>query len=190
MKANFAATALTLALMSTSASASVLTFEEFNNGDPIIDVGGFHFDSVTGVPSGAPEAVSEPFGTGIGVLVTGGQGLLLTPTGTEFFDLNDFVYASLTGAPFVIAFHGVDTEGRTYNSALEVGTVLQSFASDMGHWPMLVSFSFIPPGNLFLDNLDVSADAVPEPATLALFGLGLLGLGAMRRRRHRITGQS
>ena len=33
------------------------------------------------------------------------------------------------------------------------------------------------------DGLAVSLQAVPEPSTLGLIGLGLLGLGAMRRRR-------
>ncbi len=31
----------------------------------------------------------------------------------------------------------------------------------------------------------VNFEVVPEPSTLGLIGLGLLGLGAMRRRRHR-----
>jgi hypothetical protein len=29
----------------------------------------------------------------------------------------------------------------------------------------------------------VRADAIPEPAALALFGVGLLGIGLMRRKR-------
>ena len=40
--------------------------------------------------------------------------------------------------------------------------------------------------NTFVDNLTV---AVPEPSTLGLIGLGLVGLGAMRR-RNRASGHS
>ena len=36
---------------------------------------------------------------------------------------------------------------------------------------------------LSITNLSVGPTAVPEPGTIALFGLGLLGLGALRRKR-------
>lgn len=49
----------------------------------------------------------------------------------------------------------------------------------------LISFGgYDNPGYWYLDNVSVSAvTAVPEPPMLALFGLGLLGIGIMNRKR-------
>jgi hypothetical protein len=35
-----------------------------------------------------------------------------------------------------------------------------------------------------LDDITLNIPTVPEPSTLGLIGLGLLGLGAMKRRRY------
>jgi hypothetical protein len=60
------------------------------------------------------------------------------------------------------------------NYALSGFTGLNSFSvkGNSGSW-------------LAVDNITINAAAVPEPGTLAVFGLGLAGLAAMRRRKQK-----
>jgi hypothetical protein len=55
-------------------------------------------------------------------------------------------------------------------------------------WPAFLSFTLIEQRNggssaVGLDNITITAVALPEPGVLGLFGLGLLGMAAARRRR-------
>jgi PEP-CTERM motif len=47
----------------------------------------------------------------------------------------------------------------------------------------VISYFTLSDSFIGLTNLTVQTAAIPEPSTLSLIGLGLLGLGAMRRRR-------
>ena len=105
--------------------------------------------------------------------------ILSTQAGARYVIRFDFRPDGGTPSDFSALFGGVtlfsvvDPPGSSYQ-VLEFSAVATAASTTL-------AFNFRDdPGFLFLDS--VSA-VVPEPATLALFGAGLAGLGAMRRRR-------
>lgn len=119
------------------------------------------------------------------------------------FTLNGFSGAELFIDPLepfsnadVIMVSGVLAGGGTVSNFFLLDGIIdgiggqpdfQSFLLDATFTDLIsVTFSGLsntaPGGGLALDNFDVTT-GVPEPATLAILGLGLVGLGFMRRRR-------
>jgi hypothetical protein len=95
--------------------------------------------------------------------------------GLTFADLADYVIMApsnaflLPGLSVVGSGAPRDASNNAYGVNWVFGDTLSNYVSG-------------DPGYI-VANASVTANAVPEPMTMALFGAGLLGLGAMRRRR-------
>ncbi|MBO1075038.1 PEP-CTERM sorting domain-containing protein [Roseomonas marmotae] len=194
LKALLAAVLLSMgALASTAASAAVLDFDTLSgaNNPPFTS---YSQDGFTLVNTAGQFYVGGVFGNPAPSIFSGrlygspSAAVTLTAAGGADFIFSAFDFASNNGATSYVLTgfqDGAEIFNISATSSVTSGfiTLTPGTASSVVD---LVTLSFTGSGTSFnLDNIVVNAATVPvpEPASLALFSMGLLGLGLTRARR-------
>ena len=143
-----------------------------------------------------PDVFLTPFSNPYAVNAVGSAGSPLYPAGliSELWGryrgavVNDVAAAAFQVSLWELAYGTTDLNLSTgafrLTSGGAVGTLASTWLSSLnGSGPMASGLVVLVNNQRMADRQDLITQNVPEPTTLALFGLGLLGFGISRRRK-------
>jgi hypothetical protein len=175
------------------ASAAMLTLPMAAQAAPSLDfvennLGGWTF-SATGFTT-LTESPASAFTTSVATPFTAPATISFTGTWADSVDTANgsgsaFVIASATNSTVIGEFKGstsfADSVG-TFHGIIYLGSSAPNTASgpEVIAQGSVETFGFATGGSITIDT-----SAIPEPASLTLFGTGLMGLGALLRRRRK-----
>jgi len=160
-------------------------------GQTVNDPGGSGFETVSGSPSG-PLALTTTNGgiwdiQGVAGLAGGSSGSDIGEGIVSFlFDYDIFSFGTLIG--------GTNGGSATFDFFARDGSIIDSILFGVTNTDFTfsssvafagVTMSNTDPAGIAYDNIRFAAASVPEASSMVLFGLGLLGMGFMRRRNYK-----
>jgi len=175
----------------TDGTAATLNFQGGSRGN---NAGKFY------VPSGAPQFPIPP-GYSLGAFNTQGTGDFAQSNGFPLYFWFSAAGDSSTGAPdYVNSFYIADATNITVTGYSDYGVTPipgdtlvipnVSFTPELVtlNWAGVEQLSFTGGNFFYVNDIRVNEVAVPEPASLLVFGSGLIGLAAVGSRRKRLRG--